>query len=372
MSFEFRALSQPFPRWFGPYSAGHGRTSGFRIRGGLLRTIVRTPTGEQTWFAHQNDGVRRLQSLVVSRWGGGRVLLLPNGWVIKPDQAGNGIRWAIGRFSGPLILQRPDGTWFNMAAPGALQPGMRWPGPDTTGLKCVLDITGTLRTKVTRPTTYCEEIVEITLVAGDAALARGLRAARPGDWSASVRVTENGHVITKRQDAGEWTSVYVGFVDPARWPHDEAWVEGAVSHAPAPQTTDRADQADVEAAVSHAPAPQITDRADQADDENAAEALEELRRRMDEVLNNFTDSNDSRPRSAPEALEDEIDEEIENDFDEYGIESEPLAVDDVAVAGCPVPAGLPAPTSPQAQAENAAPSRWSQLKSFLSRLLGGT
>jgi len=320
MSFEFRALSHPFPRWFGPYSPACGTTSGLRIQLGVLGTYVTTPTGQQRWVAHQCAGVQQLQTLVVSRWGGGRVLLMPNGWVIKPDPTGNGIRWAIGRFSGPLILQRGDGTFFNMASPGALTPGMHWLGPDTTGLECTLDNTGAIQARSTIPTAFGEIITEIPLVPRDAQLARGLALARPGCGRARVRVTENGHVITKRDEAASgWTSVYVGFIDPSRWPHDEEWVESAVPQAP---------QLQFDVSVS--------------DDE-------------------------------------EIEDEFEDEADDYELESAEVAVDGAADVDSPAAPGTQSPGGLGARLKSALLEFWCRLqrlwcrmKSCLVAFLGGT
>ena len=85
MSFEFTPYSQPFPEWHGPYSPARGDDWGFRVRGGLLMTVVATEDGQEEWVVRQAEGAELLQQIVRSHWGGGRVLLLPNGLVVKPN-----------------------------------------------------------------------------------------------------------------------------------------------------------------------------------------------------------------------------------------------------------------------------------------------
>ncbi len=161
------------------------------------------------------------------------MLLLPNGLVIKPSAQGNGDRWVIGQFHGPVILDRPDGGTFNLAAPGPLQPGARWNGPATTGLSCVIDAgTGTLRAESRVPTAYGFLRTTFDVWGPDPMLALEFFLARPSDRSGRVRVTANGHVITTRQGADEWESVYVGQIDVTKWPHRAEWVEGVTLETP--------------------------------------------------------------------------------------------------------------------------------------------
>jgi hypothetical protein len=153
--------------------------------------------------------------------------LLPNGLVIKPSPEGNGDRWVIGQFHGPVVLEKPDGGTFDLAAPGPLTPGDRWPGPSTTGLACVIDArTGTLRAESVVPT--AEGLLQTTFEVwkADPVLARGFSLARPYEGGGRVRVTANGHVITNRQRRGQWECVYVGLVDVAKWPHVADWADG--------------------------------------------------------------------------------------------------------------------------------------------------
>lgn len=227
MSFQFTAFRAPFPEWHGPYSQSHGRNRGFRVRGRQLITFVDSTTGLQMWIAQQTDGVLDLQDLVCRHWGGGRVLLLPNGLVVKPNPAGDGECWAIGQFLGPVVLERPDGTDFNLADPGPLEPGDPWPGPATTGIECVIDrADGSLRAEIRTPTPDGFLRERYFVIESDESLADGFSVARPGDGGGRVRVTANGHVITNRQRFGRWECVYVGQIDVTAWPHLDEWAAG--------------------------------------------------------------------------------------------------------------------------------------------------
>src|SRR5688572_111880 len=107
----FRPESAAFPRWMGPFSPARGSYSGFRVRDGRLGTWVADDDERAFWPVVVGPGARMLVQLVWEQWGGGRVLLLPNGFVVKPLQRDDhvGKRVLIGRVSGPIVLVRPDG-----------------------------------------------------------------------------------------------------------------------------------------------------------------------------------------------------------------------------------------------------------------------
>ncbi len=218
MSFRFEAFKEPFPRWMGPYSPARGTRAGFRFHAGRFGTWVEDGVGASFWAAVPDGGVRRITALVLDKWDGGRVLLLPNGFAIKPlqgrwgqdDEVGH--RVIIGRFAGGLTLERPDGSVFDMSEPGDLQPGALWPGPRTTGLECAMQPDGRLTCRWYHPSRFGRDEVWRVLREGDRALASAFRRARPSNAGGRVRITVNGHVITNRQLNGVWTSRYVGHV----------------------------------------------------------------------------------------------------------------------------------------------------------------
>lgn len=139
-TFTFQPEPQPFPRWMGPFSPARGTRSGFRFHQGRLGTWVSHNAGSTFWPVTDSRGAREIATLVRSKWRGGRVLFLPNGFVVKPLQSDDevGQRALIGRFRGAIVLERPGQPSFDLSKPGALRPGDPWRGPATTGLECAL------------------------------------------------------------------------------------------------------------------------------------------------------------------------------------------------------------------------------------------
>lgn len=220
MSFSFEPARKPFARWMGPFSPARGARSGFRFHEGSLGTWVQDATGSAFWSATPTAGAEKLRKLVADNWGGGRVLLLPNGLVIKPlpgkdDDEDVGKRVVIGRFEGALVLTRPDGSKFDMSKPKSLDPGDAWPGPVTTGLECAMQPDGSLVCSWYHPTRLGRDESRETIRGSDAKLYAAFRKARPDDTGGRVRVTLHGHVITNRQTADAWRAYYVGRATPA-------------------------------------------------------------------------------------------------------------------------------------------------------------
>jgi len=226
MSFLFRPAARPFRRWMGPFSPARGTRSGFRFHGGRLGTWVEDREVRGFWSLKASPSVRALQKLVIDEWGGGRVLFLPNGYLVKPLQGDHerGKRSYIGRFSGRVMLERPDGSEFDLSSPG-VTPGRPWPGPKTTGLECYVDRAGSPVCSWYHPAEYGRDEIERRLASPDPILAEGFRLCRPGDIGGRVRITANGHVITNRQERDQsWTTLYVGWIDPASWGDWNHWI----------------------------------------------------------------------------------------------------------------------------------------------------
>jgi hypothetical protein len=226
VSFLFQPAKRPFKRWMGPFSPARGTYSGFRFHDGRLGTWVEDDDIRGFWSIADGTGVRALQKLVIDEWGGGRVLFLPNGYLVKPLQKDNerGQRAFIGRFEGRVVLERPDGARFDLSAPGT-KAGRRWPGPQTTGLECYVGGEGVPTCTWYHPTEYGRDELEHPLAPRIPGLAAGFRACRPADTSGRIRITANGHVITNRQDGdGSWTTLYVGWINPASWDDWSQWI----------------------------------------------------------------------------------------------------------------------------------------------------
>jgi hypothetical protein len=224
--FIFEPESRPFPRWMGPFSPARGIHSGFRIHRRRLGTWVDYEYGKVFWPVVDCPGARAIVKLVRNEWGGGRVLLLPNGFVVKPLQSDDevGVRALVGRFQGPIVFERPDLLRFDLSQPGTLNAGDPWPGPTTTGLECAIRSDGSLECKWYHPSAWGQDLVSVILRGPDWSLGAGMRAARLGDTSGRVRITANGHVITNREDRyGSWVAVYVGRIDPGSWADWSIW-----------------------------------------------------------------------------------------------------------------------------------------------------
>ncbi len=142
--FTFKPLEKPYPAWMGPYSPARGNTTGFRFHQERLGTWSSGEYGRSFWQVRNNQASSAIATLVRREWGGGRVLFLPAGYLVKPLQGDEerGKRVLIGHFNGSVVLKQPDGSLFDMSNPGGIQPGQPWPGPTTTGLECVIQNNG--------------------------------------------------------------------------------------------------------------------------------------------------------------------------------------------------------------------------------------
>jgi hypothetical protein len=226
---SFALERRPFPRWWGPFSPARGTYSGFRFHQRRLGTWVENERGREFRPLLNSPGAMALARTVLDEWDGGRVLLLPNGLVIKPLQGDHevGRRVVISRFQGAVVLERLKGGVFDLSNPGQIAPGAPWPGPKTTGLECAIQPDGSLASNWYHPTMTGHDEVRESLHAPDLSLGSGFRRARPNDRGGRVRVTANGHVITNRQEwDGGWVSLYVGRIPPSSWPHRNQWIGG--------------------------------------------------------------------------------------------------------------------------------------------------
>lgn len=229
MSFRFRQEQDvPLPRWMGPFSSARGTNTGFRFHQDRLGTWVVSGSNMAFWPVVDCQGARDIAALVRRLWRGGRVLLLPNGFVVKPLQHDTDIgqRLLLGRFKGSIRLEREDRPAFDMSNPGALTPGDKWFGPATTGLECVIQSDGLLTCTWYHPTRLGRDEVSAPLSGPNRSLADGFRLARPGNAIGRVRVTANGHVITNRSDTnGDLIAVWVGKVDTGLFTGWDKWIE---------------------------------------------------------------------------------------------------------------------------------------------------
>ena len=206
---------KPFPRWWGPYSPRRGRM-GLSLRGGQI--TVREPaadgSGEVEWVLESNSSVERFIQAVSAEFGGGRLLFLASGQIIKPCNTEDDVcvRMLVGAFTGSLVFTGPDGETFDLSDPGCDSAGEDWTGPSTIGLECVLKEDGRLNCEWKHP----EGLGSNACVYGpNPALANAFRKARPGDVSGRVHLMPHGHVVTKWQAGyGRWKCSYVATLNP--------------------------------------------------------------------------------------------------------------------------------------------------------------
>ncbi len=227
MKMSFTLCQSPFPRWWGPYSPARGDISGFRFHRQRLGTWVQNGEDMEFWPVVDSPGVRLLTRTVLERWGSGRVLFLPNGYVVKPLQKDTerGKRVLLGSFNDPVVLEQPSGKLFDMSNPGPISPGDVWPGPKTVGLECIIQPDGALICKWYHPTAEGREDQWVLMTKPNDRLVMGFRTCRQGNRFGRVRVTANGHIITNCKEGGDtWISRYVGSISHAQWKHCENWI----------------------------------------------------------------------------------------------------------------------------------------------------
>ena len=223
---NFFPENPPFPYWTGPYSPARGNKSGFRVKSGKLGTWVNSDVGRSFCTIQESAGVSQLSNLVPSHWQGGRILLTPAGYVVKPlpNEGEIGLRVVIGRFEGEFWLVC-NGQQIDLSSSLSLSAGSPWPGPSTIGLECVIKSDGSLVTQWNHPSEYGQEIMSETISGPNKELLAGLKKARPNDNGARVRVTIGGHVISNKRERDGWAAFYVGRVCWAQFQNWGKWVQ---------------------------------------------------------------------------------------------------------------------------------------------------
>jgi len=209
---NFRPYQPPFHQWMGPYTPATGFTSGFRVLQNSLGCHEVDDSSQFFCTAEESPGVRYLIDHVRTHFGGGRVLFLPNGLVIKPCNRGYdvGRRVVIGEYSGDLRIFTSEG-FRNFSDEQIQNPGTRWYGPQTIGLAIILEPRGCGYIKWNLSNRYYDE-----------------EHREPFDWIGSqvvesyqrvkgrtgrVRISVNGHAFTKVEEGTRWQTYYLGIAD---------------------------------------------------------------------------------------------------------------------------------------------------------------
>ena len=236
--FQFTPLGFPYPLWHGPYAVVPGRSNGMRVRRGAIEAQLWRNGYCETWVIDDSPGARSLVALVQASYGGGRLLLLPNGAVIKPvPRSSEGERRLLGHWWGSLTLVSPFGqrictTEANVLAharsdsPRSIRPGDPWPGPATTGLRCRLDPSGSLFARTWQASQWGRTEVEYPIAAANSLLSMCYRLAGGHGSGGSVRLLEGGHVVMPYHDTDGGMARYVGYVLPSSLPSISDWKNG--------------------------------------------------------------------------------------------------------------------------------------------------
>jgi len=212
-------MARRFKRWKGPWKARRGKTSGSTVVGGRFRAYLQDPDVAEYWVAVQTPGIQKIQRTVVNYWTGGKVLISPGGWAIKPLASDPSTRYVLGKVEVPLKYKTSTGETFDMGNHG-VKPGAPWPGP-YAGTECVLHSDGSLMSEVNED----DVNYDVDVYPPSPELARAFNVARPTTSAGRVLVTEGGLVLTKREDAwGDWRSCYVGTLDLNRWVMEDSWI----------------------------------------------------------------------------------------------------------------------------------------------------
>lgn len=223
---KFIPEKPPFPYWEGPYSPSRGNTSGFRVKNGRLVCWINTYDAKLSSAVLEDDGVSELVRLVTDHWGGGRVLFLPAGIIVKPlrDEDEVGLRKVVGRYEGGLRLQT-DGGIIDLSSDSFIL-GEMWPGPSTIGLECSIESDGSLSTEWKLPSEEGKLINEEIITSPNQELMENFRNTRPGATRGRVRVTVCGHAFTFKKVDGAWKPFYIGQIDTSQFVDWGKWING--------------------------------------------------------------------------------------------------------------------------------------------------
>lgn len=236
--FQFTPYPAPYPHWHGPYAVVLGQSNGMRVRRGAIEAHLLRDGYRETWVIDESPGARSLVAVVQAAYGGGRLLLLPNGAVIKPvPGCSDGERRLLGHWWGTLTLVSPLGqrictTEANMlvqppnGSPRSLRPGDPWPAPSTTGLRCRIDASGALFAKTWQASRWGRSEVEYPVTAPDRLLSLCYRMAGGHGSGGSVRLLEGGHVVMPNHSMDGGLARYVGYIPPSCLPSISDWKNG--------------------------------------------------------------------------------------------------------------------------------------------------
>lgn len=207
-----------FPQWKGPYSPARGVNCSLRVRDSRLWGFNSATFGVEA-MQSPCAAANELADFVATRWGGGRILIVPWGHVIKPFGDDDCIRRVvIGRWVGP-------GPFSHLRANPKLEPGQRWSGPHTSGLECRFKADASLANSASTPTNYGAIEQEFTVSQPSPDLRKAFQRSRAGDANGRLRVHEDGAVTTPTEE-GE---VFIGEIEKSRLaPLEHSWIGNVI------------------------------------------------------------------------------------------------------------------------------------------------
>jgi hypothetical protein len=221
---QVEVVGPPFQRWIGPYSPRRGKP-GLSLREGVIASIELGASSfeETTWTLESTPSLESAIAVWRRYFGGGRLLFLPSGDIIKPlsEEDERNKRVLVGRFTGAPRFVAND-KWksvCDLAKPDVLRRADAWTGPQSIGLECVIKEDGSLHCEWQGPTEEGELIQRRCILGPDRDRIRGFRMARPRDSGGRVHLTACGQIYTKwntaakRETGGEWRCAYLGKVD---------------------------------------------------------------------------------------------------------------------------------------------------------------
>ena len=133
----FQELQQKsFPYWKGPYSPARGVDTGIKVKDGEIGAWCYSSNNLEFFSFEQSPGSKELKKCVSKNFGGGgRIVILPNGFVIKPLADETGYRKLIGKIEGEIEISLDSGI-FSFGPNVTLKSGSIWKGPYGGGLEC--------------------------------------------------------------------------------------------------------------------------------------------------------------------------------------------------------------------------------------------
>ena len=150
---KFIPVKFPIPYWTGPYSPAAGVKTGTKVKFGYAGAWCDTKVGLKFRTFEKSEGADLLSKLVINEFnGGGRIVILPNGYVLKPenDDDAVGYQRLIGKIEGDIIFPLIKEN-FKLGPAIEFELGSKWEGPLGGAVKCTVGDDGAIHTSWSVP-----------------------------------------------------------------------------------------------------------------------------------------------------------------------------------------------------------------------------